>query len=98
VDNMKYPWTLNYKELCPKKDSCSGFITFSTKRGSGVSYCHERMCPEIWDVLKNCPCADHLECRGTQWINGKEVCNLKEGIFNEDTKHQEKRVGYVYVK
>lgn len=95
---MEYPWTLNYKELCPKKDTCSGFITYPTKRGLGVYYCHERMCLEIWDRLKDCPCDDNLECQGSQWIDGIEICILRAGVTKENAKIPDKKYGYIYVK
>lgn len=81
-----YPFSLSarYRLVCPKGSSgvCPGWINYKTARGLVVvAYCHDRVCPELFDQMLRCPCKDSAQCEGNYWNEKEEhICRRKEKI------------------
>jgi len=92
---ITYPSTINYQDMCPRGDTCPGFIPYKTKRGISVYYCHEMKCPELCEQLENCPCDHKSDCQGNQLIKGKWVCNRRKGITIKDVQEEHEKNNHI---
>jgi hypothetical protein len=90
-----FPWSISihYRSLCPKgiSGSCQGFIRQNYNgKLTGVLYCHDRQCKELFPQMLKCPCSNAFECEGSFWEDEINVCVLAERLKKNIVKHNKK--------